>query len=71
MRAVKKVLATLCFVIGAAFALGAAETVIYSSYDDSGAGLPGMFAVMLLLGGFLLLRKRQPTRSEPPHANVT
>ena len=67
MRVVKKVLAVLCFVIGAAFALGAAETLIYSTYDNSGAWLPGLFAVMFLLGGFLLLRKRQPTRSEPPH----
>ena len=61
MRAVKKFLAALCFAIGAAFALGAAETLIYSSYDDSGAWLPGRFAVMFLLGGFLLWRKRQST----------
>jgi hypothetical protein len=59
MRAVKKVLAALCFVIGAAFALGAAETLIYSRYDDSRALLPGMFAVMFLLGGFLLLRRSE------------
>jgi hypothetical protein len=43
MRAVRKVLAALCFVIGAAFALGTTEALIYSSYDDSGAGLSGQF----------------------------
>jgi hypothetical protein len=52
MRAIKKILAALCLVISAAFALGAAETLFYSTYDDSGAWLPGMFAVMFLLGGF-------------------
>ena len=68
MRAVKKFLAALCFAIGAAFALGAAETLIYSSYDDSGAfWLPGMFAVMFLLGGFLLLRTPLATEIEPPN----
>jgi hypothetical protein len=33
MRAVRMVLAVLCFVKGAAFALGAAETIFYSRYD--------------------------------------
>jgi hypothetical protein len=47
MRAVKIVLAVLCFVLGAAFAFGAVETIFYSRYDDSEAfWLPAIFAAI-------------------------
>jgi hypothetical protein len=68
MRAVSMVLAVLCFVMGAAFAFGAAETIFYSTYDDSDAFWPpAIFAVIFLLGGFLLMRRSQATQTEPPN----
>jgi len=68
MRAVRMVLAVLCFVIGAAVAFGAAETIFYSSYGDSDAfWLPAIFAAIFLLGGFLLMRRSQATQTEPPN----
>ena len=68
MRAVKMVLAVLCFVIGAAFAFGAAETIFYSRFDDSDAfWLPAIFATIFLLAGILLLRTPLATEIEPPN----
>jgi len=68
MRAVRMVLAVLCFVIGAAFAFGAVETIFYSRFDDSDAfWLPAIFAAIFLLGGFLLMRRLQATQTEPPN----
>jgi hypothetical protein len=68
MRAVRMVLAVLCFVIGTAFGFGAAETIFYSTYDDSEAfWLPAIFAAIFLLGGFLLLRRPQARQTEPPN----
>jgi hypothetical protein len=68
MRAVKMVLAVLCFVFGAAFAFGAVETIFYSRYDDSEAfWLPAIFAAIFCLGGFLLLRSSQVSETEPPN----
>ena len=68
MRAVRMVVAVVCFVIGAAFAFGAAETIFYSRYDDSEAfWLPAIFAAIFLLGGFLLLRRPHATQIEPPN----
>ena len=68
MRAVKMVLAVLCFVLGAAFAFGAVETIFYSRYDDSEVfWLPAIFAAIFCLGGFLLLRRPQVSETEPPN----
>jgi hypothetical protein len=68
MRAVKMVLAVLCFVLGAAFAFGAVETIFYSRYDGSEAfWLPAIFAAIFCLGGFLLLRRPQVSETEPPN----
>jgi hypothetical protein len=68
MRAVRMVLAFLRFVMGAAFAFGAAETIFYSTYEDSDAfWLPAIVAAIFLLGGFLLIPKAQASQTEPPN----
>ena len=68
MRAVRMVLAALCFVMGAAFAFGAVETIFYSTYDDSDAfWLPAIFAAIFLLGGFLLMRRSEAKQTGPPN----
>ena len=65
MRAVRKVLAVLCLVLGAAFAFGAAEIILYSRHEDSDVWMPAIFAAIFLVVGFLLIRRLQATQTEP------
>lgn len=58
MRALKMIFGVLCFGVGVAFAVGAADDLLHRNpYSTGNAPWLGMFAAMFLLGSFLLLRR--------------
>jgi hypothetical protein len=58
MRALKIIFGLFCFGIGVGFAVGAADDLLHPNpYSTSNAPWLGMFAAVLLLGSFLLLRR--------------
>jgi hypothetical protein len=61
-RAVKIAFGVICFGLGVAFAIGTADGLLHpsSSAGDLPPWLLGMFAAMLLLGSFLLMRRSPP-----------
>jgi hypothetical protein len=61
MRSVKIFFGVLCFGIGVAFAVGAANAIVHpAGYSDDvfDAAFPAMFGAMFLLGSYLLLRRK-------------
>ena len=60
MRAVKATFAVLCFVVGVALITGAIYGLVRPSYyrDSTEVWIPVMMGAMLLLGSFLLLRRK-------------
>ena len=60
-RAVKIAFGVICSGLGVAFAIGTADELLHPSPNSVfSPWFLGMFAAMLLLGGFLLLRRSPP-----------